>query len=98
MLKAPRILLQDEATSALDTKTEMEISESLQEVGKERTCIIVAHRLSTVSHPRFSPQSQPRCTTLNYTRTQLENVITACTGDACLELVSFPLACLPTLL
>mmetsp|Transcript_27713 Transcript_27713/g.108703 ORF Transcript_27713/g.108703 Transcript_27713/m.108703 type:complete len:95 (-) Transcript_27713:1279-1563(-) len=48
MLKAPRILLQDEATSALDSKTEREIADSLTEIGRERTCIIVAHRLSTV--------------------------------------------------
>mmetsp|Transcript_10609 Transcript_10609/g.32454 ORF Transcript_10609/g.32454 Transcript_10609/m.32454 type:complete len:709 (-) Transcript_10609:91-2217(-) len=48
MLKKPKILLQDEATSALDTQTELEISESLMEIGRQRTCIVVAHRLSTV--------------------------------------------------
>jgi ATP-binding cassette subfamily B protein len=38
----------DEATSALDTKTEREIQESLDEVSKDRTTLVIAHRLSTV--------------------------------------------------
>ena len=45
--KAP-ILLLDEATSSLDPKTEMEIQESLDVLTKNRTTIIIAHRLSTV--------------------------------------------------
>eukprot|EP00871_Galdieria_phlegrea_P000677 jgi/Galph1/160/GphlegSOOS_G4957.1 len=48
LLKNPPILLCDEATSALDTKTEQEITQSLKQLGQNRTCIIVAHRLSTV--------------------------------------------------
>jgi len=48
ILKNPRILILDEATSALDTKTEREIQKSLMEISKERTTLIVAHRLSTV--------------------------------------------------
>lgn len=48
MLKRPEILIFDEATSALDTRTEREIQDSLREVSKNRTTLIVAHRLSTV--------------------------------------------------
>ncbi len=48
ILKQPRILLFDEATSALDTRTEREIQESLKEVSKDRTTLVIAHRLSTV--------------------------------------------------
>jgi ATP-binding cassette subfamily B protein len=48
ILKRPAILIFDEATSALDTHTEKEIQESLREVSKDRTTLIVAHRLSTV--------------------------------------------------
>jgi len=47
-LKNPPILILDEATSALDNATEREISRSLAELCKGRTCLIVAHRLSTV--------------------------------------------------
>ncbi len=48
MLKNPCILLFDEATSALDSKTEQEIQQSLREVSKGRTTLVIAHRLSTV--------------------------------------------------
>lgn len=48
ILKAPAILLFDEATSALDTHTEKEIQASLRDVSKDRTTIVIAHRLSTV--------------------------------------------------
>ncbi len=48
ILKAPQILLFDEATSALDTHTEKEIQASLREVSKNRTTLVIAHRLSTV--------------------------------------------------
>ena len=48
ILKSPRILIFDEATSALDSHTEKEIQESLREVSKERTTLVVAHRLSTI--------------------------------------------------
>lgn len=47
-LKDPGILILDEATSALDNQTEMEIQQELFELAKGRTCIIVAHRLSTI--------------------------------------------------
>ncbi|MBC7952458.1 MAG: ABC transporter ATP-binding protein/permease [Rhodospirillaceae bacterium] len=48
ILKQPAILLFDEATSALDTHTEKEIQASLREVSRNRTTLIIAHRLSTV--------------------------------------------------
>ncbi|MGF1594546.1 MAG: ABCB family ABC transporter ATP-binding protein/permease [Kiloniellaceae bacterium] len=48
ILKGPKILLFDEATSALDTKTEREIQKSLREVSRDRTTLVIAHRLSTV--------------------------------------------------
>ena len=49
-LKNPPILILDEATSALDNATEMLIQASLEELGKGRTSIVVAHRLSTVKN------------------------------------------------
>jgi ATP-binding cassette subfamily B protein len=48
ILKNAPILLLDEATSALDTKTEREIQQSLTKMGRDKTVIIIAHRLSTV--------------------------------------------------
>jgi ATP-binding cassette subfamily B protein len=48
ILKGPAILMFDEATSALDTKTERAIQQSLDEVSKDRTTLVIAHRLSTV--------------------------------------------------
>ncbi len=48
LLKAPPILILDEATSALDTHTEREIQSSLDVVSKNRTTLVIAHRLSTV--------------------------------------------------
>ena len=49
-LKHPKILILDEATSALDTTTENKVQASLSKVCKGITCIVVAHRLSTVMH------------------------------------------------
>lgn len=48
ILKAPSILILDEATSALDTKTERDIQQALDEVSRNRTTVVIAHRLSTV--------------------------------------------------
>ncbi len=48
ILKAPPILMLDEATSALDTHTEREIQEALDRVSRNRTTLVIAHRLSTV--------------------------------------------------
>ena len=47
-LKDPSILILDEATSALDNTTEVLIQESLDELCRGRTTIVVAHRLSTI--------------------------------------------------
>jgi len=48
ILKAPAILILDEATSALDTKTERDIQSALDDVSRDRTSVVIAHRLSTV--------------------------------------------------
>jgi len=48
ILKNPPILILDEATSALDTKSEKEVQEALENLMKERTTLVVAHRLSTI--------------------------------------------------
>ncbi|MER2060320.1 MAG: ATP-binding cassette domain-containing protein, partial [Niallia sp.] len=47
-LKNPPILILDEATSALDTETELIIQNSLNELAKNRTTLIIAHRLATI--------------------------------------------------
>ena len=49
-LKNPPILILDEATSALDNTTEILIQQSLNELCKGRTTIVVAHRLSTIKN------------------------------------------------
>ncbi|WP_309865004.1 ABC transporter ATP-binding protein [Desmospora profundinema] len=49
-LKNPPILILDEATSALDLKSEQLIQESLRDLARNRTTLIVAHRLSTITH------------------------------------------------
>ena len=48
ILSDPSILLLDEATSSLDSKSEILVQEGLESLMAERTCMIVAHRLSTV--------------------------------------------------
>ncbi len=48
ILRQPPILILDEATSALDSVTERKIQESLDLLSAGRTCIVIAHRLSTV--------------------------------------------------
>ncbi|MDZ5473736.1 ABC transporter ATP-binding protein [Bacillus sp. 31A1R] len=47
-LKNPPILILDEATSALDTETEMIIQKALTELAKNRTTLVIAHRLATI--------------------------------------------------
>lgn len=47
-LKNPPILILDEATSALDSVTEQKIQASLDRLSRGKTCIVIAHRLSTV--------------------------------------------------
>jgi len=48
ILKNPRILILDEATSALDTRTEQDIQDALRGLARDRTTLVIAHRLSTV--------------------------------------------------
>jgi ABC-type multidrug transport system fused ATPase/permease subunit len=47
-LKNPKIVMLDEATSAVDTGTEAVIQEAISKVFKDRTTLVVAHRLSTI--------------------------------------------------
>ena len=48
LIKKPKILILDEATSALDSKSEFELQQELNNLNKDMTIIIVAHRLSTI--------------------------------------------------
>ena len=50
LLKDPPILILDEATSALDAATEVKVQAALEEVMKNRTTFVIAHRLATVSN------------------------------------------------
>ncbi|MDG3578196.1 ABC transporter ATP-binding protein [Rhizobium sp. YJ-22] len=49
-LRNPPILILDEATSALDTETERAIQQSLAELSKGRTTLVIAHRLATIAN------------------------------------------------
>ena len=49
ILKNPRIFFFDEATSALDTSTEKEIQKNLEKISKNKTTLVIAHRLSTAA-------------------------------------------------
>ncbi|MER3435237.1 MAG: peptidase C39 [Leptolyngbya sp. ERB_1_1] len=48
LLSNPRILILDEATSSLDTESERRFQKNLQQISRDRTTFIIAHRLSTV--------------------------------------------------
>jgi len=50
LLKNPPILLLDEATSSLDMESEREVQRALANLMRDRTTVVVAHRLSTVQH------------------------------------------------
>jgi ATP-binding cassette, subfamily B, heavy metal transporter len=50
LLKNPPVLVFDEATSALDSRSERAIQHELDQIARERTTLIIAHRLSTVVH------------------------------------------------
>jgi ATP-binding cassette subfamily B protein len=50
IVRDPAILVLDEATSAVDNETEAAIQRSLETVSKDRTTLVIAHRLSTVRH------------------------------------------------
>jgi subfamily B ATP-binding cassette protein MsbA len=48
LLKNPSILILDEATSALDTESEKKVQTAIESLMKDRTALVIAHRLSTV--------------------------------------------------
>ncbi len=50
ILKDAPILILDEATSSLDTKSEFQIQEALKDLMRDKTTLVVAHRLSTVEN------------------------------------------------
>jgi len=50
LIRDPRILILDEATSSVDTESEQEIQRSLAVLGKGRTTVVIAHRLSTLKN------------------------------------------------
>jgi ATP-binding cassette subfamily B protein len=50
-VKNPPILILDEATSALDSETERAIQQSLLDLSRGRTTLVIAHRLATIQNP-----------------------------------------------
>ncbi len=50
LIKDAPILILDEATSALDSASELRVREALERLRSGRTCLVIAHRLSTVEH------------------------------------------------
>jgi len=50
LLKNPPILILDEATSALDTESEKMVQKAIEVLMKDRTALVIAHRLSTVQN------------------------------------------------
>jgi subfamily B ATP-binding cassette protein MsbA len=50
LLRNPPLLLLDEATSALDTESERLVQDALERLMRDRTVLVIAHRLSTVQH------------------------------------------------
>lgn len=53
LLKNPRILILDDSTSSVDTETEAEIREALQNLMKNRTTFIIAHRIQSIMDADF---------------------------------------------
>ena len=50
IIRTPKVLILDEATSALDSDTEAKLAEIMREVMVGRTCVVVAHRIKTISN------------------------------------------------
>ena len=50
MLMDSPMLILDEATSNVDTRTELLVQQAMRELMRDKTCFVVAHRLSTVRH------------------------------------------------
>ena len=53
LLGDPRIMILDEATSSLDTESERRFQQNLARISRDRTTLIIAHRLSTVRHADY---------------------------------------------
>jgi ABC-type multidrug transport system fused ATPase/permease subunit len=69
LLRNPPILILDEATSALDTESERLVQQAIEELMRDRTVLVIAHRLSTVSERRRDPRASTRAGSWSAVRT-----------------------------
>lgn len=53
IINDPIVLIADEATSALDLENEMKVQNALNDAIKGKTCILIAHRLATISKAKY---------------------------------------------
>jgi len=70
-LKNPPVFIFDEATSSLDTESEVLIQQSLELLSRDRTTVIIAHRLSTVKNADYLYVINQGCVVEHGTHTQL---------------------------